>query len=120
MTSLTEDRPIIVSAVEHARLQFRAKIWWSGWAAAILLVGAVGYMVGRVSMALEARDELERLLDDVAKVQAEQRIINGSFIKAWENQRETARLVISWADYIKQRDEIILENNSGAKMATKK
>ena len=113
------DRPIIVSLAENIRLQHRAKIWWSGWVAALILVGVVGYLSGRVTMALEAQRELEFLISEVAKVQAEQMVVNESYVKAWKNQQDTSKLLISWAQYIKERDEIITENKSGQKMAGK-
>ena len=113
------DRPIIVSSIDHGKLETRAKFWWSGWVTSVALVGVVSYMAGRNIESLRSTRELQMLTAEVRNVQVDQKDVNDAFVKAWSHQASTARMLISWAEYVKQRDDIIAENKGGQKMAGK-
>jgi len=111
-----QDRPIIVSQVEYQLLKRRVRFWWGGWVAATVLVGMVGYMVGIIVEARRASRDFERLTTKVSMIREEQSIVNETFVRAWEGQQNTSRLMISWGEYIKSHDEIVSENRAGTPM----
>lgn len=53
----------------------------------------------------DARKEIESL-------QKQQTKVTEALVKAWEDQREGINLVSSWAEYIKDRDDIMVQNKN--------
>lgn len=94
-----------VSAVRRGKIYRR--LWWGGWALAIFggsfgLGQAVAY--GRaMEKVAEARQEIEQVRKD-------QVMTTAAFVKAWEDQRRGIDLVTTWAQYIKDRDDLIRQN----------
>lgn len=97
---------IIVEAEAVVRLGKFQKAWMVGWVVATLALVAVGVQSGRLHEATKQAKTLEAMLDQVRAVQAEQKTVTASYVKAWENQQATANLLVTWGTYVKDRTEI--------------
>lgn len=113
MDSLT-----IVERKYLAKLQKRAGAWKVGWVMALVMLGfACLAMYGDhqlVKRFNELNKEFKELQEKQKQVDIDQKATTLAFVTAWENQQSGIRLVISWADYIKQREELGNYNRSQA------
>ena len=67
-------------------------------------------MAGSGGAYRRAVKDIEKAKEDLVKVQSEQEHLTASFVIAWEVQQQSTRLVVSWAEYLKQRDDLVSLN----------
>jgi hypothetical protein len=107
---MDQNKPIIVEAKEVLRLAKFRTLWMLGWmvATAALVVAAIQTV--RVLEHDRQVEDLRVLREDIERVQAEQKTINDTYTKAWQNQQQTADLLISWGTYVKERADLGTHN----------
>ena len=88
------------------------RFWNSGWLFAFLFATLAAYEYGLVSQHERNLIEIDRLTTRLEVVQSEQQKINESYINAWQNQQETAKLILVYVEFIKTRFKTI-EKYSG-------
>lgn len=76
---------------------------------AILLV-SVGFNVGEAWAHRETRKELDRKAADVGALRGEVAALTAEMGRVWSAQRDDMRLVTTWAEYVKQRDDLVSQN----------
>jgi len=103
---------LVVEARSIVRLGRFQKLWVVGWCVASLAIASTAIQTARLYEAHQNSLELSKLMGQVKMVQDEQRTINSTYIKAWESQQATANLVITWGQYIKDRDDIVTKNKN--------
>lgn len=103
---------LVVEARSVVRLGRFQKLWMVGWCVASLALVATAVQTARLYEAHQNAQELSKLMAKVEVVQGEQRAINNTYIQAWQNQQATANLVITWGQYIKDRDDIVAKNKN--------
>ena len=85
-----------------------------GWLVATGALVATGVQTARLWEHQKHEAQLQKMIQDVEQIQAEQKAINSSYIKAWENQQQTADLLITWGTYVKERTEMATSNLRGS------
>lgn len=114
------DNPLIVEAKEVLRLQKYRRIWGVGWVLATIALVVTGVQTARLMEHRRQEEKLEILLAHVERVQAEQKEVTSSYTKAWENQQQTADLLITWGTYVKERTEMATNNLVRGSVALKR
>lgn len=104
------ERHLIVYEPELRRLQLFRKYWLAGWIAGALVTVGGAFAVGRAVAYGQAMDEVAAAHQEIERLTEEQRKTTAAFVTAWENQQEGIKLVTSWAQYIKDRDDLIKFN----------
>lgn len=104
------DNVLIVKANEVLRLSKFRRIWVVGWmvATAALVVAAIQTV--RIVEYERQERQIAALVAEVERVQAEQKAINDSYVRAWQNQQQTADLLVTWGTYVKERTEMATNN----------
>jgi hypothetical protein len=105
-----------------ARGQKFRKLWLSGWifGAATLVLGA--FVGGQALAYHRSMNDLTEARQEIERVKADQVKVTTAFVKAWEDQRNGINLVQSWAEFVKNRDEMIAynkQNKPSEKLASK-
>lgn len=111
---------IVVEARAITRLGRYQKIWMAGWCAATLALVSTGVLATKLYEAHRNAENLEVLIAKVQVVQDEQRAINDTYIQAWKNQQETTDLVVTWGQYIKDRDTIVRSNRQSSAVVARR
>jgi len=94
----------IVAMSDLAKYQRNARMGKAAMIIALVTVVASSFVVGR----LEGRAEVyEETRDTLETMQADNVETVKTFVMAWENQQEGFRLIESWAQYIRGRQESI-------------
>lgn len=107
--------PVIIVEARHiVRLGQFEKLWKVGWIVALLAFVATAVQSTRLYEAHQKAKELSTLMAQVKAVQADQTKINETYVQAWNNQQETTNLVVSWAQYIKERQDMSNQNRQNA------
>lgn len=114
------DNVLIVKAREVLRLQKFRQIWVVGWMLATAALVVAGIQTTRIWQYQKQEARLAQMLKDVERVQAEQKEVNESYVKAWENQQQTADLLITWGTYVKERTEMATNNLVRGSVALKR
>src|SRR5574338_264954 len=98
---------IIVEARSVVRLGKFQKLWMVGWVVATLALVATGVQSARLYEAHQRDQKLKALIVQVKDVQRDQEAVTASYVKAWENQQATSNLLITWGQYVKDRDDVV-------------
>ena len=77
--------------------------------AALLLV-SIGFNVGEAWAHRETRRELDRKAADVGALRGELATLTAEMGRVWSAQKDDMRLVTAWAEYVKQRDDLVSQN----------
>lgn len=107
---MDQNKPIIVEAQEVLRLAKFRRLWMFGWMVATAALVAAGIQTARVWEHETQMEAMRQAREDIERVQAEQKTINDSYVKAWQNQQQTADLLISWGTYVKERADLGTHN----------
>ena len=104
------DNPLIVEAKAVLRLQKFRRIWVLGWMVATAALVVVAIQTVRIKEYERQEARISAMLVEVERVQAEQKAINDSYTRAWQNQQQTADLLVTWGTYVKERTEMATNN----------
>jgi len=97
----------IVATTDLAKYQRNARMGTVSMMVGMVAVVASGFISGRAVGRYEAFTEAQ---EEVEKLQRENREIVQTFVLAWENQQEGFRLIETWAQYIRGRQESLQLN----------
>jgi hypothetical protein len=101
---------IIVSEDTINKFRRFQKVWYLGWLTAALIFGYSAYLYGQVAAHKEATKELIDLRLQVQYIQEQQAQAGTALVANWEEQRQERELLVSWAQYVKERLELIRSN----------
>ncbi len=104
------DQPIIVDAREVLRLGRFRKIWLLGWLVATLALVFATVQTLRVEAHQRTLADVMSIQMQQRSLQEDQRQINASYLKAWEQQQETAKLLTSWGQFVVEKTDMINQN----------
>lgn len=108
------DEILIVKARDVLRLNKFRYLWVMGWLVATAALVVATFQIVRVTEYERQLAKVEVLAQELEKVQAEQKVINESYVKAWENQQQTADLLVTWGTFVKERTDLINRNTKNA------
>lgn len=111
---------IVVEARAITRLGRFQKLWMAGWCVATFALITTGVLATKLYEAHRNAEKLDALVTKVKAVQDDQRTINDTYIQAWKNQQETTDLVVTWGQYIKDRDTIVRSNRQSSAVVARR
>lgn len=89
--------------------------WYAGWIVSGLMLVVSIYLGVLAKMRGDAISSLGAARADIAKLQADQRVLLENFVKAWQNQQATADALISYGEYHKERRALVDSNVQASK-----
>ena len=111
---MLDDKPIIILSSTLKRLSRLKGLWLAGWIVASVFGMATTYSLVRMIRYQRTYESLTKevitLRDSVLSIQIEQKTVTESYIKAWENQQQTADLLVTWGTYVKDQTDIKIQN----------
>jgi len=101
---------LVITTKEHQKLLLIKK--WSkvGWGLSIALAMSTMYFIGLArgtTKDIEALNELNDKINETAHLQVG---AANAIVNATENQERSADLLITWGQYLKNRDEALARN----------
>lgn len=106
------EKHIVVTESALLRGKKYSRLWWSGWAVGVLGLVGGAFMSGQAIAYHRAMNEVAEARRDIQRIRQEQTEATETFIKAWNVQKRSIDLVTSWAQYIKDRDDMIAYNKN--------
>lgn len=99
-----------MAASELALLRKRSKQWLMGWVVAGLMT-LIAVFLGAYSVAsYHSLLANQARLAEIRDLQDDQRELTEKFALAWRNQQQTADLLITWGEYVKERTKQTTDN----------
>lgn len=103
-----------VVAVPEALLRrgrFYSRFWIAGWVVGLVSAGFCGGMAVSYDRSMKRVSEANR---EIREVHDELAVTTAALAKAWEDQRSSIRLIVSWAEYVKEREDLSKQNRENA------
>lgn len=103
----------IVRKSDLSTLGLYRKLWSMGWVAAGVVGLGCAFACGRAyTYDLHVR-QLQKLRSEIEHIREEQGRGTAALEKAWANQQDGIRLIVNWAEYVRQREDISHQNLNG-------
>lgn len=93
-----------------ARGQRLRKLWLAGWIFGLVAVVGGAFSAGQAVAYRRSMRELAEARQEIQRVTELQSKETASFVKAWEDQRHGIDLVVTWATWLKDREDLVAFN----------